>query len=123
MKLSGIKIFPRIGVTPEERAVPQECRADVVIDGDWAAAAATDDLERSIDYVLILEKVRATAAAREYVLLETLAHTIAQSLVFDFPLEGCINVCVRKHPPAFRDLLDYVEIEVEKTSVEHRRNS
>jgi dihydroneopterin aldolase len=114
LKLSGIKIFPRIGVTPDERAAPQECQADVVISGDWSAAA--DDLSASIDYCLILEKVRMAAAAREYVLLETLVHVIAQGLLDDFPV-GHVNVKVRKRPAILRNLLDFVEIEVEKSSL------
>jgi dihydroneopterin aldolase len=115
LKLSGIRIFPRIGVTPEERAVPQECRADVVICGDWSPAAVTDDLADSIDYCMVLEKVRVTAAAREYVLLETLAHAITQSVSVDFPA-GSVNVKVRKHPAVLLDLLDFVEMEVEAAS-------
>ena len=115
LKLSGIKISPRIGVTPEERAAPQECLADVVIAGDWSGAAATDDLADSIDYCLILEKVRAVAAEREYVLLETLAHAIAQGVLTDFPV-GCVRVKVRKRPVVLRDMLDFVEIEVEEST-------
>jgi len=112
LKLSGIKIFPRIGVTPEERAAAQECQADVVISGDWSGAAATDDLARSIDYCLVLEKVRETAASREYVLLETLAHAIKQSVLTGFPVET-VQVRVRKRPEVLRGMLDFVEIEVE----------
>jgi dihydroneopterin aldolase len=115
LKLSGIKIFPCIGVTPEERAAPQECRADVVISGDWSEAAVADDLAHSIDYCLILEKVRATAAEREYVLLETLAYAITQSVLTDFPV-GNVKVNVRKRPSVLRDTLDFVEVEVEKSS-------
>ena len=121
LNLSGIKIFPRIGVTPDERAVPQECQADVVISGDWSRAADTDDLANSIDYCLIIEKVRAIAAAREYVLLESLAYAISQSLLADFPV-GSVNVKVRKRPVILRDLLDFVEIEVEEYPSEHKRN-
>ena len=115
LKLSGIKIFPRIGVTAEERAVSQECRADVVIGGNWSAAAAADDLSLSIDYCLVLEKVRAIASAREYVLLETLAAAIMRGVFADFPV-GSVNVRVRKCPAVLCDLLDFVEIEVEKSS-------
>ena len=115
LKLAGIKIFPRIGVTPEERAAPQECQADVVISGDWSAAAASDDLSLSIDYCMILEKVRGVAAAREYALLETLAYVIAQSVLADFPVEN-VNVKVRKRPAVLRDLLDFAEIEIEESA-------
>ena len=115
LKLSGIKIFPRIGVTLEERAAPQECHADVVIVGNWSEAADTDDLARSIDYCLILEKIRMVAASREYVLLETLACAVMQSVLSNFPV-GSVNVKVRKRPAILRDMLDYVEIEVEESS-------
>jgi dihydroneopterin aldolase len=117
LKLSGIKIFPRIGVTPEERAAPQECQADVVISGDWSEAAGADDLARSIDYCLILEKIRAVAAAREYALLETLARAITQSVLADFSV-GTVNVRVRKRPAVLRGLLDFVEIEIEESSAD-----
>ena len=113
--MSGIKIFPRIGVTPEERATAQECQADVVIGGDWSAAATADDLARSIDYCLVIEKVRETAAAREYVLIETLAHVVAQSVLTGFPVES-VQVRVRKRPAVLRGMLDFVEIEVEESS-------
>jgi len=121
LKLSGIKIFPRIGVTPEERAEPQECQADVIIGGNWSAAAATDDFTRAVDYCLIVEKVRAVAAGREYALLETLAHVITQSLLSDFPVDT-VNVSVRKRPAVLHDLVDFVEIEVKKTSDGRGRN-
>jgi len=115
LKLSGIKIYPRIGVTPEERAAPQECQADIVIGGDWSEAAAADDFTRAIDYCLIIEKVRAVAARREYALLETLAHAISQNVKSDFSVET-VSVSVRKRPAVLRDLLDFVEIEVEESS-------
>ena len=122
LKLSGIRIFPRIGVTAEERAAQQECRADVVLGGDWSSAAATDALTDSIDYCLVLEKVRTVAAAREYALLETLSHSIAQSVLADFPVES-VKVRVRKRPAVLRALLDFVEIEVEALSAKSERNS
>jgi len=112
--LSGIKISPRIGVTPEERSAPQECRADIIISGDWSDAAAADDLSRSIDYCLVVEKVRAVAASREYALLETLAYAIIKSVLADFPIWN-VNVRIRKRPAILRDLLDFVEVEVEES--------
>ncbi|MDR1726949.1 MAG: dihydroneopterin aldolase [Acidobacteriota bacterium] len=111
LRLSGVKVFPRIGVTDDERAMPQECEADLEILGDWSGAAATDDLGRSIDYALVLEKVRETAAAREYLLLETLAYAVLERVCADFPVAGA-KVRVRKRPVRLREKLDYVEVEV-----------
>jgi dihydroneopterin aldolase len=113
LRLAGIKIFPRIGVSPQERAMPQECQADLEILGDWAAAASSDDLGLSIDYCLVLDRVRETAVAREYILLEALAYAISERVLADFPVAG-VGVKVRKRPVVLREKLDFVEVEVRR---------
>ena len=113
LRLTDIKIFPRIGVTSEERAMPQECRADLEIRMNLANAAATDDLEHAIDYGLVLDTMRATATAREYVLLETLAYALLECVRADFQVDGAM-VRVRKRPVSLREKFDFVEVEVER---------
>ena len=113
LRLTGVKIFPRIGVTSEERAMPQECRADLEIFGNWAGAAMSDDLGRAIDYGSVLDTMRATATAREYVLLETLAYALLECVRADFQVDG-VRVRVRKRPVSLREKLDFVEVEVER---------
>jgi dihydroneopterin aldolase len=110
--LAGVKILPRIGTTSEERAVPQECRADLVLWGDFEAAAATDSLEKSVDYSRVLSLVIQTAAEQEYNLVETLAYRIARKVLQNFPLDR-VCVKVRKRPVTLLDNIDFVEIEVE----------
>jgi len=118
LRLSGIRTFPRIGVTEAERAMPQECEADVEIFGDWGAAAASDDLERSIDYSLVVEKVREVAAAREYRLLETLAYAVLDCVCAGFPVAGAA-VRIRKRPVGLREKLDFVEVEARRGGAAH----
>ena len=60
--LAGVKLYPRIGTSSEERSAPQECRADLTSWGDFEAAAATDALEKSIDYCQVLSTMQQTAA-------------------------------------------------------------
>ncbi len=110
----GIRIRPRLGVTPGERRFPQACSADATIWGDFAAAASTDSLSEALDYSKILAKVIEVAHAREYNLLETLAYKIARAVLEAFPAER-VNVKVRKQPASLVEKIDYVEIEVEQT--------
>jgi len=110
--LAGVKILPRIGTTPEERAAPQECRVDLILWGDFEAAAATDSLEKSVDYSRVLSLVLQAALEQEYNLVETLAYRIARSVLRNFPLDR-VCVKVRKRPASLLDNLDFVEIEVE----------
>jgi 7,8-dihydroneopterin aldolase/epimerase/oxygenase len=112
MTLSGVKIYLRIGTTPEERSSPQECEADIILWGDFESAASTDSLQRSIDYTRILSVVQQTAGAQEYNLVETLAYRIVRNVLQNFPVN---RVCakVRKRPASLLDQLNYVEVEIE----------
>lgn len=111
--LAGIKICPRIGITPEERSTPQECLADLTLWGDFEAAAATDSLDKSIDYTQVLSVVQQTAGAREYRLLETLAYRMIRDVLRGFPVNR-VSVKLRKRPASLRGEIDFVEVEIEE---------
>lgn len=112
--LAGIQIKACIGANASERSTPQDCDADVVVWGDFEAAAFTDDLSKAIDYTKILEKVLETAGCRKYCLLETLAQSITRALLQSFPVSK-VAVKIRKRPAALADKLDYVQVELEES--------
>jgi 7,8-dihydroneopterin aldolase/epimerase/oxygenase len=114
MTLAGIKIFPRIGVTPEERSAAQECQADLTLWGSFEAAAAEDALNLSIDYCQILSVIQKIAEAREYNLLETLAYAIVRTVFQSFAVTR-VQVKLRKRPSILLKDLDFVEVEVEES--------
>ena len=113
LTLANIKLMPRIGVTPGERRQPQLCQADVTVWGDFEAAAATDDLERALNYSRIHEKVVESAHAREFNLIETLTYQIARDILRSFPVRR-VNVRLRKRPASLADKLDFIEVEAEE---------
>jgi 7,8-dihydroneopterin aldolase/epimerase/oxygenase len=112
--LVGIILQPHLGVTSEERSVPQECEADLTIWGDFEAAATTDTMDKSVDYCRVLEEARLVSHSQEYVLVETLAYKIARTLLQKFPVDR-VQVKVRKKPAILRDQIQFVEIEVEES--------
>ncbi len=112
--LAGIKIYPRIGTSPEEKSEPQECRADLTLWGDFEAAASTDSLDESIDYCRVLLTVQDAAKERDYNLLETLAYRIVRSVLRGFPVSR-VRVKVRKRPAILLEQIDFVEVEVEES--------
>ncbi len=112
--LSGVKIRPRIGVTPGERRLPQPCQADVVLYGDFEAAGTMDDLEMALNYSVVLKKVVEIAHQREYNLLESLSYAIAREVLKSFPARR-VTVRVRKHPVSLVDKLDFIEVEVDQS--------
>ncbi len=112
--LSGVKLRPRIGVTPGERRLPQPCQADIVLYGDFEAAAATDSLDRALNYSTVLRKVLEVAHSKEFNLLETLAYTLAREVLSSFPSVR-VTVRVRKRPMSLVEKLDFIEVEVEQS--------
>jgi dihydroneopterin aldolase len=112
--LAGVKLRPHIGISLEERSAPQECQADLTLWGDFEAAAATDALDRSIDYCQVLLKVQETAGEREYQLLETLAYKIVRAVLQDFPVSR-VGIRLRKLPSILLDQIEYVEVEIEES--------
>jgi dihydroneopterin aldolase len=111
--LAGIKLYPHIGTSAEEKSAEQECQADLTVWGDFEAAAATDELDQSIDYCQVLLSVQETAGAREYNLLETLAYKIVRNVLQDFPVSKA-RIKLRKRPAGLMDQIDFVEVEVEE---------
>jgi dihydroneopterin aldolase len=112
--LAGVKIYPRIGTTPEERSVPQECQADIILWGDLEAAASSDSLDDSIDYCRVLSSVQKIAVAREYNLLETLAYKIVRNVLQSFPVSRA-RIKLRKRPAILLNEIDFVEVEIEES--------
>ena len=111
--LAGIRIYPRIGVTPQERSNPQECKADLTIWDNFEGAASQDSLESAVDYSRLLADTRKIAATGEYSLVETLAYRIVRNTLQSFPVSRA-RVKIRKRPASLREQIDYVEIEVEE---------
>jgi len=111
--LAGVKLYPHIGISAEERSSAQECLADLTLWGNFEAAAAMDSLEKSIDYCQVLLSMQQTASACEYSLLETLAYRIVRGVLRSFPASR-VRIKLRKRPAVLAGQIDFIEVEVEE---------
>ena len=110
--MTGVKLFPQIGVLPEERSSSQECWADLTLWGNFVAAAETDSLDQSIDYCQVLATMQASAGARDFRLLETLAYEILKDILQHYPILRA-RIKLRKKPEILKKHLDFIEFEME----------
>lgn len=95
--VSGIKAFGFHGVFEDENARGQEFFVDLRIFLPLADAAASDALEKTVDYSRAAEIAKACVEARPpFRLIERLAGTIAEKILATFPQIRRVEVVVHK---------------------------
>lgn len=110
MKLMSSKIFLRNvrfhafhGVLPQERIVGNDYLVNLVLDYDFSSAMKTDDLQGTLNYAEVYQKVREEMAVPSK-LLEHVAGRIAHRLFSDFPEIQKLQLSITKvNPPMGAD--------------------
>ncbi len=112
--LHGVRCRMRVGVSPEERAEPQECLVDVELGRDLAPAGCSDDLQHSIDYEHVFHAVHRVAAGGTYKLLERFAAALEKELQSALQYEDLVIRVKKTHPP-LSGPVDFAGIEWRRT--------
>lgn len=110
MKLMSSKIYLRNvrfhafhGVLPQERIVGNDYLVNLVLDYDFSSAMKTDDLQGTLNYAEVYQKVREEMAVPSK-LLEHVAGRIAHRLFSDFPEIQKLQLSITKvNPPMGAD--------------------
>lgn len=99
-----------VGVPESERSQPQRLLICLDLETDFAAAAASDGLEHTIDYSAVAGRLIVWGEGKSWRLIETLAVEIADWIRSEFGAR-CVRVRVKKFVvPGTR----YVAVEVER---------
>ena len=110
MKLMSSKIYLRNvrfhafhGVLPQEGIVGNDYLVNLVLDYDFSSALKTDDLQGTLNYAEVYQKVREEMAVPSK-LLEHVAGRIAHRLFSDFPEIQILQLSITKvNPPMGAD--------------------
>ena len=111
--ITGISGHGFHGVLESERATGQVFVIDLVVETDIAAAAATDDLHKTVDYSAVALAVHEVIVGPPVNLIETLAERIAHMVLAQWPVDA-VEVTVHK-PDA------PIAVPVTRVSVQIRR--
>lgn len=112
IELRGLELHGRHGVLPHERERGQRFLFDVELD---VAAPQRDAIEATVDYREVAAAVREVSESRDYVLLETLAAAVAETLLDRFPASR-VRVRVRKPDVALDPPVEESAVSVEARS-------
>jgi 7,8-dihydroneopterin aldolase/epimerase/oxygenase len=93
--LEGMQVEALVGVPDAERSKPQRLEISIRMHLSLAVASSSDDLNHTIDYAAIQQRVIQIVSAEPYRLIETVAGRIASELLKEYPLVQ-IDVEVRK---------------------------
>lgn len=93
--LTGLRASAFHGVFEHERENGQEFVIDVTVSIDLAAAAASDDLDRTIHYGVLAEQIVAAVERDPVDLIETVAERVAR-VVLEHRAATSVRVTVHK---------------------------
>jgi len=79
-----LEVFFRVGVPAAERAKPQRLLLTMDMDFDFAAAARTDRITRTIDYFAVAQRLLKHGEGRSWRLIEKLATDVADLVLSEF---------------------------------------
>lgn len=93
--LRDLRIDTVIGIYAWERAIKQTVVVDLEMAADIRRAAASDDIEHTLNYKAVAKRVIEFVAASQFQLVETLSERIAELVLGEFPVPW-VRVTVNK---------------------------
>lgn len=96
ISLTGLRARGYHGVLTSERVSGQVFLVDLDLDVDIAQAAATDDVEQTVNYAEVAGVVEAFITGTPVNLIETLAVRIADAVLEQFSKVRAVTVTVNK---------------------------
>jgi len=114
IRIMNMTFYGHHGVEESERELGGRFAVDVELYLDLEPAGSTDDLTKTVDYKAVYKLVREMEGARNYELVEALAHDVAESIIAQFAVDEVV-VRVRKQSVPLGGLIDYTEAEIRRT--------
>ncbi len=82
--ISELKADARVGVYAWELAAPQTIQLDIEFDLPGAKAYTSDKIRDTVDYSVVVARIREMLAAKHYNLIESLAEAVVHLLLEEF---------------------------------------
>lgn len=102
--INGLRVMTLVGVLGHEREAPQPLQVDLTLHVDLADAGFSDELADTAHYGLVTERVAAVMRESKDLLLERLAHRIAEEALLVDLVEAVDVTLTKLRPPIPEDL-------------------
>lgn len=102
--INGLRVMTLVGVLAHEREAAQPLQVDISLEVDLADAGFSDELADTAHYGLVAERVAAVMRESKDLLLERLAHRIAEEALLVDRVEAVELTLTKLRPPIPEDL-------------------
>jgi len=113
--VTGIRAYGYTGYLPEERVLGQRFEVDVKLWLDISPAAKTDDIEKTVDYRSIITLVKDLIETSEFLLIERLVDTLADSILKQSDHITQVQVILTKPAAPIPDFGGKISIDVTRS--------
>jgi 7,8-dihydroneopterin aldolase/epimerase/oxygenase len=86
--LEQVSVQTKLGVPEWERLKPQTIILDIEIGYDLSKSCQSDAIEDTVDYGLVVNRIRDTLKEHSFKLVETLAEHVCQLILKEFKAES-----------------------------------
>jgi dihydroneopterin aldolase len=111
IRLINMVFYGFHGVSAAEKETGRRFEVDCELSVDLARAGKSDELEDTIDYAAVYDRVADLVQNRSFALLEGLATGIAREILDTFPVIE-VTIRVRKLIPPISGQIECIEVEV-----------
>ena len=110
--LNGMKFYAYHGCFEEEQKIGTHFVVDATLTYDAEAAVADDDVEKSVNYLLVYRTIQRVMDKPQH-LLETVADHIVREIKREFPQVQKVTVKLCKLNPPLDGKTEYVAVQME----------
>jgi len=111
MSITGLELYARHGVNPEERQHGQVFLLDMLLEADLSKACGSDNLEDTVNYAKVIKVAAAAFTQQPCNLIECAAEITAQAVLAGFP--AVVAVTLRVHKPDAPIKMPFEDISIE----------
>jgi dihydroneopterin aldolase len=112
--LSAMRFEGTIGVSEDERELPQMLEIDMVVEADLAVASESDSLTDSVDSGQLVTLTERFVEGSRFTLLEGLAGALTAAALGASPAIAAVTVRVRKLAVPMDVSMDFAEVELRR---------
>ena len=111
--LKGMRFYGRHGCLPAELELGQWFTVDMELTLDLSRAAGSDDLQDTLNYAELYERVKGVVEGPSVALIEALAGRLIE-IAFAFERVEKVKVLLKKPQAPLGGPLDYAAVELER---------